>query len=125
MMSTNAAVVTLGTLPVAVVATRLYLEIAYATSWLDWDGAPPLAALTALAPTLITTVERVLRPEIGGQHIYMGPLLLLIVLVGIAQTSAVVFEDWLIPRPADVQPISERWPDPILRGLNIEHSPDR
>lgn len=115
--------ITLGTLPVAVLATRLYMELAHAVGWPSWDAAPPLAALTALAPTLIMTVEQILRPDIVGQHIYMGPLLWLVILVGIAQVSAIVLEDTVVPRPDGVAPLAERWPDWAIRGLGVEGEP--
>lgn len=130
MSSSLPALVTLGTIPVGILTTWLVLNISLTFEIAAlWDNAAPIGALVGIAPTLLMTVEQLLRPAWHLRPVLLGTLHWLILLVGICEVFAIGVEDSLIERPAGVPPLAERIPAWLGRGLGIGHahadSPDR
>lgn len=131
MSSISTEVVTLGTVPVAVLATWMFLE-ASATFGITalWDNAAPLGTFVGIAPTLLITAEQLLRPEIvasrgGHLPIIQGTLLWLVIVALVSQLAAFVIEDSVTPRPDGVEPLAERMPAWLGRGLGLDHARTR
>lgn len=115
------AIVTLGTIPVGILTTWFVLNVSlsFEIAWL-WDNAAPIGALVGIAPTLLMTVEQLIRPAWRPGSVLLGTLQWLIILALTTQLFATAVEDNLLPRPAGVAPLEQRMPDWLCRGLGVE-----